>query len=273
MPAARSPVVTLTTDFGEADAYVASMKGVLLSLCPRARVVDVTHALDPGDLLGAALVLGEARRWFPPRTVHVVVVDPGVGTDRRALAARAGGQYFVGPDNGVLAPVLAADPGASIRSLESPAFRLPALSATFHGRDLFAPAAARLAAGRRLEAAGPAVQDPVRLEGFEARRTRGRIEGAVLRVDRFGNLVSSVTAEDLGNSFPGVPFPTLDIRVGGRRVDETAATYGHARPRIPFALLGSGGRLEVAVRDGSAAAALGVGRGTEVTVERRGGRR
>lgn len=268
-----APILTFTTDFGEADAYVASMKGVALRLCPKARLVDVTHAVEPGDILGAALVVEEARRWFPPGTVHVVVVDPGVGTDRRALAARVGGQSFVGPDNGVLWPVLAADSKARVREIRSPRFRLERVSATFHGRDVFTPAAAALASGRRIEEAGPAVDDPVRLDDWFPERRGGRITGRVLRVDRFGNLVSSIRAEDLEIEFTGVPFATLDVRVGGRRVDETAETYGRARPGAPFALLGSGGRLEIAVRDGSAAADLDARRGSEVTVERRGGRR
>jgi hypothetical protein len=249
------------------------MKGVALSLCPQARLVDVTHSVEPGDLLGAAMVLEEARKWFPPGTVHVVVVDPGVGTDRRALAAAVGRQSFVGPDNGVLWPVLASDARARVHEIRGAAFRLAKVSHTFHGRDVFAPAAARLASGRKVAAAGPAVKDPVRLQGFFADRHGGRIEGQVLRVDRFGNLVTSVTAQDLEVAFPGVPFPTLEVRLGGRLVDEAARTYGLARPGVAFALLGSGGRLEIAVREASAAALLGCGRGTPVTVERRGGRR
>jgi S-adenosylmethionine hydrolase len=235
--------------------------------------VDLTHGIERGDLLGGALVVEEARRWFPPGTVFVVVVDPGVGTDRRPLAARAGGRYFVGPDNGVLWPCLASDPRAAVREIRNPRFRLPEVSDTFHGRDVFAPAAARLAAGRPLASAGPEVRDPRRLPGFEADRRGGSLRGQVLRVDRFGNLVTSVTARDLSMTFDETPFATLDIRVGGRRVDESARTYGLARPGVPFALLGSGGRLEIAVRDGSAADALACGRGMPVTVERRGGRR
>ncbi|MCK6481294.1 MAG: SAM-dependent chlorinase/fluorinase, partial [Planctomycetes bacterium] len=242
-------------------------------LCSRARLLDVTHAIEPGDLLGAALVLEEAARWFPPRTAFVVVVDPGVGTDRRALAVAAGGRFFTGPDNGVLRPVIDADPRARVHEIRSRSFRLPEVSATFHGRDVFTPAAVRLATGRPIRSAGPAVTDPVRLEGFSCTRRGGRLEGQVLRVDRFGNLLTSVREADLEAAFDRVPFPTLDIRVGGRRIDETAATYGLARPGVPFALLGSGGRVEISVRDGSAAAALGVARGAEVTVERRGGRR
>ncbi len=267
------PVVTFTTDFGDSDAYVASMKGVVLSRLPAARLVDVTHAIEPGDLPGAALVVQEASRWFPPRTVHVVVVDPGVGTDRRALAIRTAAGTFVGPDNGVLAPAAAADPRARVRALEHPSLRLRPVSATFHGRDVFAPAAAALAGGFPFHRTGPVVTDPVPLEGFEARRSRGALEGAVLRVDRFGNLITSVRERDLELAFDGVPLPTLDVRVDGRAVDEVATTYGRARPGVPFVLLGSGGRLEIALRDGSAAAALGAGRGAPVRIVRRGGGR
>ena len=259
--------MTLTTDFGTADAYAGVLKGVILGACPRARIVDLSHDLDPGDLLGAALVLEDARPHFPKGTVHVVVVDPGVGTDRRALVVRSGGQWFVGPDNGVLAPALAADPKGEAREIPVPS----GASMTFHGRDVFAPAAAALAAGKRPR--GRIVRDPVRLEGFSCRRHGGRIDGQVLRVDRFGNLVTSVRQADLDLEFDGVPFETLDIRVGPARIDETARTYGLARKGVPFALIGSGGRVEISLRDGSAAKMLGLRRGEPVLVERRGGRR
>jgi S-adenosylmethionine hydrolase len=259
--------ITFTTDFGETDAYVAAMKGVALSLCPRARLVDVCHDIEPGDLHGAALVLEEARPWFPAGTVHVVVVDPGVGTDRRALVVRSCGQWFVGPDNGVLWPAIHADPKSRVRSIPVPAKASP----TFHGRDVFAPAAAALAAGKAPR--GRAIADPIPLDGFFPDRHGGRLEGRILRVDRFGNLVASVRQADLDLAFDGVPFDTLDIRVGSTRVDETARTYGLARPGVPFAYVGSGGRLEIAVRGGSAAAMLAEKRGASITVERRGGRR
>ena len=186
---------------------------------------------------------------------------------------RSGGQTFVGPDNGVLWPAIAADPKSAVREIRGAAFRLPVVSDTFHGRDLFAPAAARLASGRPFASVGPLVRDAKRLPGFEAERHGGSLRGQVLRVDRFGNLVTSVTTRDLSMAFDDTPFPTLDIRVGGRRVDEAARTYGLARPGVPFALVGSGGRLEIALRDGSAAEALACGRGMPVTVERRGSRR
>lgn len=258
-------VLTFTTDFGTADAYVAAMRGVAASR--RVATTDISHGIEPGDLLGAALVLEDARPFFPKETVHVVVVDPGVGTDRRALVVRSCGQWFVGPDNGVLWPAIFADPKAEVRSIPVPAGASP----TFHGRDVFTPAAAALARGRKVK--GTRIADPVRLPGFFCDRRGGRIDGQVLRADRFGNLVTNVRRQDLDMEFDGIPFETLDLRVGAARIDETARTYGLARPGVPFAYLGSGGRVEIAVRDGSAAKMLGLGRGAPVAMERRGGRR
>jgi S-adenosylmethionine hydrolase len=243
------------------------MKGVVLGICPSARIVDISHGIEPGDLLGAALVVDDARPWFPKGTVHVVVVDPGVGTDRRALVVKSCGQWFVGPDNGVLWPALFADPKGEARAIPVPA----GAAATFHGRDVFAPAAAAIASGKRVT--GKRIDDPVRLPGFFCERHGGRIEGQVLRVDRFGNLVTNVRRADLDMEFEGIPFETLDLRVGSVRIDETARTYGLARPKVPFALIGSGGRVEISVRDGSAATMLGEKQGASITVERRGGRR
>lgn len=273
MPRTRPPLVTLTTDFGTADAFVASMKGVALGLAPDLRLVDVSHDIDPGDLHGAAQVVEEASRWFPPGTVHCVVVDPGVGTERLAVAVRAGGQLFVGPDNGVLRPVADRDPGAVWRVLRSPRLHLEEVSNTFHGRDVFMPAAVRLATGARFHRAGPVLDEPVVLDGYEATHRGGNLEGRVLRVDRFGNLITSLRERDLDGVFSGIPFSTLEIHVGGTRVDEVATTFGLARPGVPFAYMGSAARLELAVNGGSAAAALGARAGTEVTVRRRGGRR
>jgi S-adenosylmethionine hydrolase len=278
MARARRPVVALLTDFGGADGYAGVLKGVVLSLCPGAEVVDLCHGIAPGDIAGGALVLDEARDHFPGGTVFCAVVDPGVGTDRRALAAAAGGRFFVGPDNGLLAPCLDADPAARARAID--ASRLGARepgrgrpSATFHGRDLFAPAAAALAAGRPLARLGPAAGEVRRVEGFRATRRGGRLEGRVLKVDRFGNLVTSVTAADLDEGFHGIPFATLDIRVAGVLVDEVAESYGLARPGVPFAYMGSGGRVEVGVPGASAAERLRAGPGATVEIERRGGRR
>ncbi len=258
-------IVTLTTDFGGRDAYVAEMKGVVLGIAARAGVsvqlVDVTHEVERHDVAEAALALEAAAPFFPAGTVHVAVVDPGVGTERRGLVVAAGGQLFVGPDNGIFTPHFEA-PGWRAWALEAAEYRLPAVSRTFHGRDVFAPGAAHLACGVDPARLGPAVADPVRLPWPEAREVAGGVAGTVLHVDRFGNLISSIHAESI------LPLGAAAVvRVGGRAVAR-AGTYADLPPGTAGALIGSGGRLEIAVREGSAAAALGARRGTPVVVSR-----
>jgi hypothetical protein len=252
-------VVTLTTDFGLRDPYVAEMKGVILRLAPETRLIDVTHDVDSHDVVGAALVLEAAVPFFPAGSIHLVVVDPGVGTARRGLAVKAGDATFVGPDNGLFTPFLAR---AKWRAVELAAadLRLPRVSRTFHGRDVFAPAAAHLARGVPLERFGPAVDDPVRLAWPEVHTVGGAIAGAVLHVDRFGNLITSIAAdavEGLGTE--------ASIHIAGRRLP-LVGTYADLPRGAAGALIGSSHRLEVAVREGSAAAVLKARRGTPVVV-------
>jgi S-adenosylmethionine hydrolase len=246
---------TLLTDWGAGSGYAAQVRGVLLSRAPGALVVDLSHDVPAFDVLAGALLLEACARWFPPDAVHIAVVDPGVGTSRRALAvADPDGRRLVGPDNGLLTPFLG--PGARIHAIE-PGLAVPApASATFHGRDLFAPAAAVLAAGAGPEALGPSVLDPVRLDWPTARRVGREITGETLAADSFGNLVTSVTAKDLGS----VP---AEAEVGGRRA-RWVRTFGEGEPGELVVYLGSGGRVEVAVREGDAVARLGAARGLEV---------
>ncbi len=260
------PVVTLATDFGLRDPFVGIMKGVILSICPEARLVDLTHEIAPHDVLEGALALEAALPFFPPGTVHVVVVDPGVGSARRALAVRAGSQVCLGPDNGVLSPALGR-PGWSAVSIESPAHRLPSVSRTFHGRDVFAPAAGHLAAGTPVERLGPAVRDPVTLAKHGFTVGADAVTGEVIASDRFGNLVTSITAEGIAALGPG---PVI-VEVGGRPVGEIVEYYAGVRDGEPGGIIGSGGRLEVFVRQGSARSLLGAGRGTTVRARRRPG--
>jgi S-adenosylmethionine hydrolase len=257
------PIVTLTTDFGLRDPFVGIMKGVILGICPEARLVDLTHDVAPHDILGGALALEAAAPFFPPGSVHLAVIDPGVGGARRAVALRAGGQVYVGPDNGVLTPALG-HPGWSAVSLESPDHRLAAVSRTFHGRDVLAPAAGHLAAGTPVERLGPAVRDPVAIAipGFTV--GGGAVTGEVLGWDRFGNLVTSVTAAGLEALGPGA----VTLEVGGLRVGAIVDCYADARPGEPSGIIGSTGRLEVFVREGSARALLGAARGTAVLARR-----
>jgi len=256
-------IVTLLTDFGTADYFVAAMKGVVLGRAPGARLVDVTHEVPPQDVAAAAFTLLAVYRDFPPGTVHVVVVDPGVGSDRRAVVASAGGQRFVGPDNGVFSHVLDREPGARIWHLDDDRhFRHP-VSRTFHGRDVFAPVAAALAAGAAPESLGSEIPDPVRLPPIAARRDPdGSVHGAVLHVDRFGNCVTTLAPGDL----PAGAGGALRLAVGGHEVRALRGHYAGAPPGEPFAIAGSAGFLEVSVDGASAAERLGVRRGDPVVL-------
>ena len=258
-------IVTLTTDFGLRDAYVAEMKGVMLGIAEAARrplaLVDVTHDVERHDITEGALALEAAAPCFPAGTVHLAVVDPGVGTARRGLALAAGGHVFIGPDNGLFTPFLEDGEWRAFELVEAD-YRLPNVSRTFHGRDVFAPAAAHVASGVDPARLGPPLADPVRLAWPEVRAVAGAVAGAVVHADRFGNLITSIHARTLA------PVNTdLVIRVGGREVP-LVGTYGDLSVGRPGALIGSSGRLEIAVREGSAATLLRARRGTSVVVSR-----
>ena len=263
-------IVTLTTDFGLRDAYVAEMKGVMLGIARAAeqslQLIDVTHEIERHDITEGALALEAAVPFFPAGTVHLAVVDPGVGTTRRGLVVAAEGHMLVGPDNGLFTPFFTGD-GWRAFEVAEPDYRLPIVSRTFHGRDLFAPAAAHLAMGVDPARLGPAVPDPVRLAWPEVRAVAGAVAGAVVHTDRFGNLITSIHAR----SVEPLDAAVL-IRIGGREVP-LVGTYADLPTGRPGALVGSGGRIEVAVREGSAAAVLRARRGTPVVVSRPASRR
>lgn len=258
-------IVTLTTDFGTRDPYVAEVKGVILSLAPDVRLVDVSHEVEPQQIAEAALALEGVADTFPPRTIHLAVVDPGVGTDRRGLVIEAGNHRFVGPDNGVFTAVLARG-GWRAFELTARELRRRTVSRTFHARDIFAPAAAHLALGVPSERFGPAVTDPVRLPWPEARAVAGGVAGAVIHVDRFGNLVTSIVAAQVLEVAGGVPGPGT-VRIAGRALP-LVGTYADLHQGGAGALVGSRNRLEVVVRDGSAAVVLRAKRGTPVLLSR-----
>jgi len=254
-------VVTLTTDFGLRDPYVAEMKGVILGLAPETRLVDITHEVESHDVVGAALALEAAMPFFPDGSVHLAVVDPGVGTARRGLVVTTETAAFVAPDNGLLTPVFARGVWRAFE-LTAAHLRLPRVSRTFHGRDVFAPAAAHLARGVAPEQFGPAAADPIRLPWPEVHAVGGAVAGAVVHVDRFGNLITSIagdTVERLGAA--------ASIHIAGRHLP-LVGTYADLPRGGAGALIGSSNRLEVAVREGSAAAVLGARRGTPVAVSR-----
>lgn len=247
-------LITLLTDFGTADGYVGEMKGVLATYAPDATLVDVSHDVGAHDVECARLALARYWRRFPEGTVHLVVVDPGVGTERRAIAVASADRFLVGPDNGVLSPALLL-PGAEVVALRVP----PGASATFHGRDVFAPAAAHLASGGPLHALGPPVDDPLVRRTPEARRdVDGSIVGEVIATDRFGNLITNLLVSR--------PAPAV-LEIAGFRLP-LVRTYGEVEPGEAMALVGSSGLIEVAVREGSAAAVLGVRRGEMVRLRR-----
>ena len=250
------PIVTVTTDFGTADFYAAAMKGAVLRQCPRATVVDVTHAVPRHDVLYGSIVLERAVDAFPPGTVHVAVVDPGVGTGRRLLVARWPGQTVVCPDNGLLTWAWRRrGPAAALYELT---WRPAAHSAVFHGRDIIAPAAGMLAAGTSPERLGRWVNDPVLLDVAPA--TDPSTGGTIIHIDHFGNATTNVPADVLRGA------DVADVRAAGRSLGPLRTTYGDVARGQPLALVGSSGLLEVAVREGSAAAVLGLAVGDAVTL-------
>jgi hypothetical protein len=260
-----SPIITFTSDFGLSDWFVGVVHGVLHGLCPEAPVVDLTHDIPPGHVGRAAFVLAASARDFPPGAVHLALVDPGVGTSRRPLAVRARGQWFVGPDNGLLEWALA-DPGADVHAVtESRYFRHP-VSRTFHARDVFAPVAARLARREPIAGFGPRIEDAVRLPRALPARSEGLLVGRVMFVDHFGNALTNLTEHDLRQAFPGVPESQLQVLVAGRTLLGLERTYGDARPGTLLGLIGSSGHLEIAQAGGAASARLGLGEGDEVAV-------
>ncbi len=260
------PLITLLSDFGAGSGYPAQMKGIILGICPDARLVDLSHEVPAFQVLVGQAMLREVVGAFPPGTIHVAVVDPGVGTARRPLLVvggeRAPGHLFVGPDNGLLWPFVR---GGRAFELASPELRRAEVSDTFHGRDLFAPAAAHLARGVPPERFGPEVADPVKLQPPRVRHEGGAVVGEILHVDHFGNLISNLTVEDL----PAVDRAMLKVSVAGRTLTGIQSTYANVGAGETLALVGSCGLLEVAVREGSAARAFGADdpRGMPVVVE------
>ena len=253
------PLITLTTDFGERDPYAAAMKGVIAGICPEARILDLTHAIPPQDIEEAARFLGGCAPFFPGGTIHVVVVDPGVGSERRGIAACIAGRTYVCPDNGVLSGVLGSELPSAVHALSNRRFMLEPASATFHGRDIFAPMAAHLARGVPIEELGEPLDDVVRIGFAEATvRADGRVCGQVVHVDRFGNAVTNIHVTDVAGSRAG------RVHAGGRHIGPISRTYGDVPSQAALALWGSSGYLEIAIHGGHAGAELGLGPGDPV---------
>jgi len=247
------PLITLTTDFGSDSPYVAQMKGVILSICRDAELVDVTHAIGPQNIREGAVVLSDVSSRFPPGTIHVAVIDPGVGTARRLVYAEIGLQRYLAPDNGLLGLLVRRELPRRVIALENAQFWLPQPSRTFHGRDILAPVAAHLAGGLDPAELGPPVDRLEMLECSLPRKDGSRIVGEVLYVDSFGNLITNIGAGELAAL--GEPS-RVTVECGGREIAGIVPTYGSALPGELLALLDSQGRLEIAVAHGSAARTL-----------------
>lgn len=245
------PILTLTTDFGLADHYVGVMKGVMLDICPRAQIVDISHQVTPFAITQGAYLIAQSYRWFPKKTVHVVVVDPGVGSERRAILVEAAGQYFVGPDNGVFSMVMAREKHKTRVITNDRYFRRP-VSRTFQGRDVFSPAGAHLAAGVPAAQVGKICPDPVRVD-----LTRPQ----VLHIDRFGNIVTNLRACDL-------QLGRASLKIGGATVSGFASHYAEMEPGRLFLIEGSAGYVEVSMSRGSAAERIGCRAGEPIRIKR-----
>jgi S-adenosylmethionine hydrolase len=250
------PVVTLLSDFGTADGFAAAMKGVILGIAPDVQLVEATHDIAPGDVEAAAWTLSQYWDRFAPGTVHLAVVDPGVGGARKAIAVAADDRYIVAPDNGLVTRVLQAATVWRCVGIKDPAYRLPQPSSTFHGRDIFAPAAAHLACGLALEKLGPPIEELYLLPIEPPLRRDVVIEGRVVHIDRFGNLITDIPGEWVDASWR--------FEAAGRELGQLRRTYSDVREGEVAVVIGSAGTVEVAVRDGSAAKKLGVVRGDPV---------
>jgi S-adenosyl-L-methionine hydrolase (adenosine-forming) len=249
-------VITLLTDFGTEDYFVGAMKGVILTRSPKSVLVDITHAIPPQAVRAAAFTLSAAYPNFPDGSVHLVVVDPGVGSERRPVLVEAGTHLFVGPDNGLFSLVLEQVPEARIRHLTNSAYFLPNPSATFHGRDIFAPVAAALAEGVSPEDLGPTIQDPIRLESIRCESLAdGTLTGRIIHIDHFGNCITNLPWDRLP---PFSAAPPFSLQVKEFRIQKLARSYleGGTDPGTPFLICGSAGFLEISVQSNSAARQL-----------------
>ena len=258
-------IITLTTDFGLADWFAATMKGVILSIQPKAHIVDMTHNIHAGDIRAGAFALAAGCRFFPKTTIHVAVIDPGVGSERQAIAVRTSDYFFVGPDNGVLSLALAGENIKAIHRITNERLFLHPISNTFHGRDIFAPVAAHLSKGLHVRSLGPATKSFVRLSQSKLRRHAGSISGEIVYIDRFGNAITNIGAAALSFRLDG----SSEVFVKRRSLCFLGPFYQAVPHGKPVAVRGSSGFLEIAVNGCSAEKRLQLKIGDEVTVRLR----
>jgi S-adenosyl-L-methionine hydrolase (adenosine-forming) len=263
---AHRPIVTLTTDFGLNDHFAGTLKGVILNIAPDAEIVDITHSVQPFDILDGALSLAETYNYFPTRTIHLVVVDPGVGSARRPILASSDRHRFVAPDNGVLSLMYAREERLHVRHITEEHYFLQPISSTFHGRDIFAPVAGYLAKGVDQEKFGAEITDYVRFNAPKPKAVDSTtMRGVVLKVDRFGNLITNFTPQDVPALFQ--PQATgFKISVGKKEITAMRTNYAEGAPGEVFGILGSMGYLEIVANRGAANQLAGAAKGTEVNI-------
>ena len=262
----QSRIITLTTDFGLNDHFIGTVKGVLLNIVPDARIVDICHSVQAFDVLDGAITISQAYSYFPAGTIHMVIVDPGVGTARRPIILTSDRHQFVAPDNGVLSMIYDREERLSVRHVTAEHYYLQPVSNTFHAREIFAPIVAYLAKGVEADRFGDEVTDYVRFAAPRPKPADGNtMRGVVLKVDRFGNVVTNITPQDVPALFQEEP-PDFKIAVGKREITQIRTAYAQGAPGEVFGILGSMGFLEIAANRGAAAQILGVGKGTEVNV-------
>jgi S-adenosylmethionine hydrolase len=261
-------IITLTTDYGTDDHLVGTLKGVILKINPEVTIVDITHHVTPFDLLDGALAIGAAYAYFPPKTIHVVIVDPGVGTERRPLLVSGQNQYFIAPDNGVLSLIYDREQSnLVVRHANAEHYFLQPLSKTFHGRDVFAPVAAWLSKGWQTASMGEEIQDYKRLAIPKPKSGEAGVKGLVLKIDTFGNLVTNFRAEDLSSEAQN--GGGLKMQVGAHAVGRLVDTFARGNAGEPVAYIGSSGYLEIAINKGNASRTLSVGRGAPVVLSQK----
>jgi S-adenosyl-L-methionine hydrolase (adenosine-forming) len=260
-------IITLTTDYGTNDHLVGVLKGVILKINPDVTIVDITHAVTAYDLLDGALAIASAYAYFPPRTIHVVVVDPGVGTERRPLLVSGQNQYFIAPDNGVLSGVYEKEQDFIVRHLTSEHYFAQPVSKTFHGRDVFAPVAAWLSKHWQPASMGEEIEDFKRFALPKPKEADGHLKGVVLKIDSFGNLITNFRSEDLPSE--SLEKGEVKLQVGNHAVTRMVHVFASGKAGEPVAYIGSSGYVEVAVNKGNAAKALGIGRGAPVLLTKR----
>ncbi|MFQ6040595.1 MAG: S-adenosyl-l-methionine hydroxide adenosyltransferase family protein [Candidatus Poribacteria bacterium] len=257
-------IITLTTDFGTTDIFVGVMKGVILNLNPEAKIIDIAHDIEPQDIHAAAFLLSSAYRYFPPGTIHVGVIDPGVGSARRAIAVETEQYYFVAPDNGLLSYVLREEKVRCAVNLTNPEYFLPQISHTFHGRDIFAPVAAHLSCGVSLNSLGERITNIMQIPISTPDTSESEIVGQIIYIDRFGNLITNISQNLFESIKKGRDFM---IFVKDRQIQQICRAYAEFPPGELLGIFSSFGNLEIAINGGNAAETLGVKRGDSIKVQ------